>query len=119
MKHKNFLTLDFLILQVFLLEIKEIAFGTLNVEKGVTGTVNAVLSENASFFIKKSKSGNVTQNITFRKNLEAPIEKGETIGTVAYTLDGEVIKSINIIAENDVKRLNLFNMTMSIYRKLV
>lgn len=119
MKHKNFLTLDFLILQVFLLEIKEIVFGSLNVEKGVTGTVNAVLSENASFFIKKSKSGNITQNVTFRENLEAPIEKGETIGTVTYTLDGEVIKSINIIAENDVKRLNLLNMTTNIYRKLV
>lgn len=119
MKHKNFLTLGFLILQVFLSEIKEITFGTLNIEKGVTGTVNAVLSENASFFIKKSKSGNITQTVTFRENLEAPIEKRETIGTVSYTLDGEVIKNINIVAENDVKKLNLFNMMANIYRKLV
>ena len=51
-----------------------ISFGNLKVEKGVTSAVDAVLSENASFFVKKTKSSNVSQNITFRENLEAPIE---------------------------------------------
>ena len=53
--------------------------GSLTVEKGVEPSVNAVLSENASFFIKKSKSSNVVQNVTFKENLEAPIEKGQII----------------------------------------
>lgn len=53
--------------------------GSLEVEKGVDTSVNAVLSENASFFIKKSKSSSVVQNITFKENVEAPIEKGEVI----------------------------------------
>lgn len=109
----------FLILLIFLLEIKEIFFGSLNVDKGTSNKVNAVLSEDASFFIKKSKSGNVTQNVTFRENLEAPIEKGDAVGTVTYTLDGEVIKQIDIVSENSVKKLNLFNMMANIYRKLV
>ena len=39
-----------------LLVIRVMLFGTLGVEKGVDTSVNAVLSENASFFIKKSKS---------------------------------------------------------------
>ncbi|MDE5830662.1 MAG: hypothetical protein K2H53_03120, partial [Clostridia bacterium] len=79
------------------MEIKEIVFGNLNVEKGVTGTVNAILSEDASFFIKKSKSSNVIQNVTFRENLEAPIKKDEVLGTVTYTLDDEIIKQIDIV----------------------
>lgn len=41
---------------MFLLGIRGMLFGTLSVEKGVSPSVNAVLSENASFFIKKSKS---------------------------------------------------------------
>ena len=85
--------------------------GSLNVEKGVTSSIDAVLSENASFFIKKTKSSNVVQNVNFKENLEAPIEKGETIGTVTYTLDNEVIKTINIVANDTVKKLNLLNMT--------
>lgn len=94
---------------------KNDVIGTLDVEKGVTSSVNAILSENASFFIKKSKSSNVVQNVTFKENLEAPIEKGEVLGTVTYTLDNEVIKSINIIAEENVKRLNIFNMLTNVY----
>lgn len=101
------------------MEIREIVFGNLNVDKGTSSSVNAILSEDASFFIKKSKSSSVTQNVTFRENLEAPIEKGDVVGTVAYALDGEVIKQIDIVAENDVKKLNLFNMMANVYRKLV
>ena len=85
-------------------------FGTLDVKKGVSPSVNAILSENASFFIKKSKSSGVTQNITFRENLEAPIKEGDIIGTVTYNLDGEVIKSINIVADKEVKKLTFINM---------
>lgn len=38
-------------------------------------------------------------------------------GSVSYMIDGEVIKSINIIADNDVKRINLFNMTTNTFDK--
>lgn len=54
-------------------------FGTLDVQKGVVSTVNAILAEDASFFIKKSKSSQVVQNVSFKENLEAPIAEGETI----------------------------------------
>lgn len=94
--------------------IKGIIFGSLNVQKGVTSSVNAVLSEDASFFIKKSKSSGVTQNVTFKENLEAPINKGDVIGTVTYTLDNQVIKTINIVAEDSVKKINLINMTLNV-----
>lgn len=90
-------------------------FGTLNVEKGVVSSVDAVLAENASFFIKKSKSGNVAQNVTFKENLEAPIEEGEIIGTMTYMLDDEVIKTIDIVANTSVKKLNLLNMASNVF----
>lgn len=100
---------------MFLLEIRVIAFGNLTVQKGVTSSVNAVLSENASFFIKKSKSSQVTQSITFKDNLEAPINKGDVIGTVTYSLDNQVIKTINIVAEDSIRKINLINMTLNVY----
>ena len=90
-------------------------FGKPNVEKGVNETVNAILSEDASFFIKKSKSSQIVQNVTLNENLEAPINQGDVLGSVTYTLDGEIIKSINIIAEESVKRINILNMTSNVY----
>ncbi len=84
--------------------------GTLEVKKGISSSVNAILSEDASFFIKKSKSSNVTQNVTFRENIDAPIKIGEILGTVTYSLDDKIIKSINIVADKDVKKLTFMNM---------
>jgi len=89
--------------------------GNLEVKKGVSTSVNAILSEDASFFIKKSRSSNVTQSITFKENLEAPIEKGEIIGTATYSLENEVLKTINLVSDSSVKRLNLLNLTTNVY----
>lgn len=95
--------------------MKEIVFGNLPVTKGVTSSVNAILAKDASFFIKKTKSSSVVQNVTFKDNLEAPIEKGDVIGKVEYTLEGEVIQSIDIIAENGVKKMTLINVMGNLY----
>ena len=93
--------------------------GTINIDKGVTKSINAILSEDATFFIKKSKSSNVVQNVTLNENLKAPINQGDVVGTVNYMLDNELIKTVNIIAETDVKKLSIINMTMNVYENWV
>lgn len=97
------------------MEKKEILFGKVTVEKGVTSEIDALLEEDASFFIQKSKSSQIVQNISFKDTIEAPIEKGEVIGEVTYSLDDKVIKKVNVIASDTVKRLNLINMTTNVY----
>ncbi len=104
-----------LILQIFPLEIKEIQYGKVKIEKGVVAEINAVLEENASMFIEKSKSSKVIQNISFNEKLEAPVQKGSIIGEVTYSVDDKVVKKVNIIAEEEVKKLNLINMTTNLY----
>lgn len=90
-------------------------FGKVSVEKGVSSEISALLEENASMFIQKSKSSQIVQNISFKDNVEAPIEKGTVIGEVTYSLDDKVIKKVNIIASDTVKRLNLINMATNVY----
>lgn len=94
---------------------KMMLFGIVNVHKGVSNSINAVLAENASLFIEKSKSNSVVQNVTYKENIEAPIEKGEILGEATYSIDDNIIKKINIVAGDTVPRLNLINMTTNIY----
>ncbi len=104
-----------LILQIFLLEIKEILFGNVTIEKGVSSQIDAVLEEDASFFVEKAKSSQVIQNVTFSESLEAPIEKGSVIGKVTYSIDNKVVKTVNIVASDTVKKINLVNMSTNLY----
>lgn len=101
--------------QIFPLAQMVILCGIVKIEKGVTSEVKAILEQDASFFIEKSKSSKVTQNISIKENLQAPVEKDEIIGEVRFSVDSEVIKTINVVASDTVNKLNLINMTTHLY----
>ena len=91
--------------------------GNVTVEKGINKSVNAVLSDNCGVLLKKGTENNVVQNIELAEKIQAPIEKGQKIGSVTYVMDGNSIKSIDIIAEEEVKKENLMNMASYIYER--
>ena len=91
------------------------SFGKVLVEKGVSSEIDAILEQDASFFIEKSKSSQITQNVSFSEKLEAPIEKGQIIGEVSYSIDNKVIKKVNIVASDTVKKLDFMNMTLNLW----
>ena len=47
--------------------------------------------------------------------INAPIKKGEKIGEIAYSLNGEVISTVNIVSDRDIEKLNLFTMGKRVY----
>ena len=92
-------------------------FGKVAVTKGVTSEIDAILEQDASFFIEKSKSSQVVQNVSFSETIEAPTSKGAVIGEITYSVDNKVIKKVNIVASETVQKLGLVNMTLNIWNK--
>ena len=39
----------------------------------------------------------------------APVVKGKTVGTVYFTIDGEVLSEVSLITASDVKRAKVSN----------
>lgn len=94
---------------------KDDIVGIVKVEKGLKSEIKAILEEDASLFIEKSKSSQVVQNITFSDTVEAPIEKGSVIGQVTYSVGDNVVKTVNVVANESVEKINLINMTTNLY----
>lgn len=90
---------------------------TVNVKKGVSETVNAIFETSANVLIKKGLESSVVQNISLNENLTAPITKGQVIGTATYSLNEEIVASINLVAESDVKKSTFLNITSNVYSK--
>lgn len=84
---------------------------TLNVDKGITGSVDAIFESDSGCLIIKGKSKDITSNIILEDNISAPIIKGQKLGEVTYLLDNEIVSKVNIIAKENVKKLNLVNMS--------
>lgn len=87
------------------------------VEKGVEKNVDAVLSGTCGILLKKGNEGDVVQNVQIDEKLSAPVEKGQKIGCVTFTLDGEVLQSVDILADREVKKQSLMNVASYIYEK--
>lgn len=65
--------------------------------------------------MKKGGDKDLVQNIILDDSVVAPISKGQKIGEVNYSINGEVVGSSNIVAANDVNKIGLWNMTSFLY----
>lgn len=82
-----------------------------NVDKGITTSVDAILENGSGCLIKKGKSKAISTDIKLNDNISAPVSKGQILGEITYSIDNEQISKVNIIAKEDVKKLNLVNMS--------
>ncbi len=85
---------------------------TVNVDKGIFPTVDAILESDSGCLIPKGKSKTISSNIILDDTISAPIYKGQKLGEVIYSIDNEEISRVNIIAKEDVRKLNLVNMSV-------
>lgn len=88
---------------------------TLTVNKGVYTSVDAVLENSCGALVKKGEDKNLEQNIILDDIVSAPVVKGQKLGEVNYSINGEIVGSSIIIAKNDVKKIGLWNMTTYLY----
>ena len=87
----------------------------LYVDKGIKSTVEAVLKDNAGTLIEKGKDDNIEQTLTLDDRVLAPVSSGQKLGEISFTLDGETLSTVDIVAKQDVDKINLFNMAKHVY----
>lgn len=84
------------------------------INKGVKKNIDVILEDNAGTLIEKGKESQVSQSIEINSNIEAPIKKGAKLGQVTFSLDGNELASVNLIASTDVNKINLFTMSKKV-----
>lgn len=93
---------------------KEELVKSVTINKGVETEVDAILSENAGTLIKKGKEKEIEQNLSLEEKISAPITKGQKLGEVCFVLDGQTLSTVDIVAKNDVEKINLFTMSKKV-----
>ena len=86
----------------------------INVSKGVKSQIDIVLENNSGALIEKGKDSQITQTITLPDSVSAPVHSGQKIGEATFTLNGKTLATTNLIAKNNVEKLNPFTMSKSI-----
>lgn len=83
---------------------------TVSVNKGIKNSVNAILEDDVGTLIEKGKESQISQEVTISDNISAPIKKGEKIGEVTFSLNGNILSSVNLVASSDVPQITIFSM---------
>ena len=98
---------------------KDTVVKTLNVNKGIKNSVDAIIEKTSGAIIEKGKENNIEENITLEENLSAPIKKGQKLGEISFNLNGNTLASVNIVAKEDVEKENMGNIIKKIIYKWV
>ena len=90
--------------------IKEIS-----VDKGIENSVNAILENDSGVLIQKGQNKDIVQSVQLTDSVNAPVSVGQVLGNVTYSLNGNEIGKVNIVAEKSVGKNTAFNMIEHVF----
>ncbi|MDY3013805.1 MAG: D-alanyl-D-alanine carboxypeptidase family protein [Evtepia sp.] len=77
---------------------------------GTQPTVQPVLTKETKLLLPKEDAGKLTTTLSLQDTIEAPVAKGQEIGTLTVLVDGKAKETIPIAAQEEVPRLSLWQV---------
>lgn len=79
---------------------------TIKVENGMVENIGVDCDVSASIVLDKNSSSKIVSKIDLPESVEAPVAKGQRLGTVTYSLDGNTVKSFEITVLQDAEKIS-------------
>ena len=89
------------------------------VSLGLQKQVLAVPAEDGTILIDKGQKGAVTTHVELEPLVEAPVSKGQRLGTMTIKAGDHVLRQIPMVAEKEVLRMSFGNIFVELFKKLV
>ncbi len=95
------------------------AFNKVDVWLGKTSNVKVYTKENIYKTIKKGQKKKLTVKMIYEGPVEAPIQKDQVLATLRIIYEEEVIGEYDLLALNEVKKVNIFSRLMKSLNYLI
>lgn len=91
---------------------------SVNVEKGMEDSVDVKCDISSKVVMDKNEKAEIVTNIELPETVEAPIEKGQTLGKITYSTGDEAFEECDIVAKNDVKKAEFGTVFAVVFNSL-
>lgn len=92
----------------------------IKVTRGVSDKIEPIIkNQGADCIIRKGRSSGVKYEYTFVEQCEAPVKRGQFLGEYLVTLDGAEVFRSEIVAKEDVPRMNFWRCLKMVFKELV
>ena len=89
-----------------------------NVIKGIEQSVTPQVEKVLPMTLETGTGAKIQPKINLALSVEAPVEKGQLLGTLDFEIDGNVIASYNIVSPVEIRKINFGDMLMRLLRSL-
>ncbi len=92
------------------------------VEKGMNAQVETTADANGSILVPKGRVKDIQYQVSFQNPVVAPVQKGQIVGKITYTLENEVVKEYDIRAKDSVAEItvpSIFRLFLSYLFKMM
>ncbi len=87
--------------------------------KGVVPEISLEFSEISPILLEKGKGKEVKKEIIVEEFKNAPVKKGDNSGKVVFSLDGETVAEIPLVASDNVEKMTFFTSFKILLRNLL
>lgn len=99
--------------------LPEEALQPVPVVNGMQSQVAVESAASGSVLLTKGREKDLKTEVKLSESVEAPVAKGQQLGKIVYTLDGEVLTEYPIIAAGDVEQISFFSALGILARELL
>jgi D-alanyl-D-alanine carboxypeptidase (penicillin-binding protein 5/6) len=69
--------------------------------------------------ITKGSSKDIEQSVKLEEFLEAPVKKGQKVGTLTFTLDGKEVESFDVLTTQSVEKMSFSAVMGELFKALI
>ncbi|CDA58864.1 serine-type D-Ala-D-Ala carboxypeptidase [Clostridium sp. CAG:245] len=90
---------------------------SVEIKKGTSSSIDAILENDAEVLMSNGSNKDVTQEIKLDDTFNAPILEGQKLGEVEFSINGNVVSTVNLVANKSSDKLNFGSIIKFVMNK--
>lgn len=90
---------------------------SVEIKKGTTSSVDAILENDAEVLMSNGSNKDITQEIKLDDSFNAPILEGQKLGEVEFSINGNVVSTVNLVANKSSDKLSFGSIIKFVMNK--
>ena len=90
---------------------------SVEIKKGTTSSIDAILENDAEVLMSNGNSKDITQEIKLDDTFTAPILEGQKLGEVEFSINGNVVSTVNLVANKSSDKLSFGSIIKFVMNK--
>ena len=90
---------------------------SVEIKKGTTSSIDAILENDAEVLMSNGSNKDITQEIKLDDSFNAPILEGQKLGEVEFSINGNVISTVNLVANKSSDKLSFGSIIKFVMNK--